>query len=125
MSSATQPAPCAMSPRDKKTQARLVGDDLVQHYGQRKFYTVEQVKEANRRKRIDIDVACWSHAMFNRHEDFDQLHAHVAEGCDYATMKSGMLRAVSTDESGSWFDWDLSWLEFPDLDFSLFDFLDL
>ncbi len=125
MSTVVQQAPCAISPLDKKAQARLVGDDLLQHYGERKFYTVEQVKEANRRKRIDIDVACWSHAMFNLHEDFDQLHAHVPEGCDYAAMKSEMLRAVATDDSGSWFDWNLSWLEFPHLDISLFDFLDL
>ena len=40
-------------------------------------------------------------------------------------MKSEMLRAVATDHSAAWFDWDLSWLEFPDLDFSLFDFFDL
>ena len=125
MSAVPLPAPCAMSPRDKNAQARLVGDDLVQHYGKRKFYTVEQVKEANRRKGISLDVACWSHAMFNRHEDFDQLHSHVPEGCDYAAMKSEMLRAVATEDSDSWFDWDLSWLEFPDLDISLFDFLDL
>jgi hypothetical protein len=125
MSEVAQPVPCSISPRDKKAQARAVGDDLVQHYGKRKFYTVEQVKEANRRKRISLDVACWSHAMFNGHEDFDRLHAHVPEGCDYAAMKSEMLRAVSTDASDNWFDWDMSWLEFPDLDLSLFDFLDL
>lgn len=125
MSAAAQPVPCAISPQDKQAQALAVGDDLVRHHGKRKFYTVEQVKESNRRRNIDIDVACWSHAMFNSHEDFDRLHSGVAEGCDYAAMKSEMLRAVATDHSATWFDWDLSWLEFPDLDFSLFDFFDL
>ena len=125
MNVVAQPAPCALSPRDKKAQARVVGDDLVQHYGKRKFYTVDQVKESNSRRGINLDVACWSHAMFNSHDDFDRLHSGVPEGCDYAEMKSQMLRAVSTDDSASWFDWDLPWLEFPDLDFSLFDFLNL
>ena len=125
MSAVARPDPCAMSPRDKKAQAQAVGQDLVRHYGKRKFYTVEQVKESNRRREINIDVACWSHAMFNSHEDFDHLHSAVAEGCDFASMKAQMLRAVATEESSGWFDWDLSWLEFQDLNFSLFDSLDL
>jgi hypothetical protein len=125
MNAVVQPAPCAMSPRDKKAQAKAVGEDLVRHYGKQKFYTVQQVRESNRRKNIDIDVACWSHAMFNSHSDFDRLHAASGESCDYAEMKSQMLHAVATEDSGSWFDWDLSWLEFPDLDLSIFDFFDL
>lgn len=125
MSSVAQPVPCAISPVDKKAQAKRVGDDLVRHYGKRKFYTVEQVREANRRKAIGIDVACWSHAMFNSHSDFDRLHEAAGDACDYVAMKSQMLRAVATAESGTWFDWDLSWLEFPDLDISIFDFFDL
>lgn len=40
-------------------------------------------------------------------------------------MKSEMLSSVSTASDTSWFDIDLSWLEFPDIDFSLFDFFDL
>jgi hypothetical protein len=125
MNSVVQPAPCAISPSNKRAQGRKVGEDLVRHYGKRKFYTVEQVKESNRRNGINIDVACWSHAMFNSHSDFDRFHAAAGEACDYVGMKAQMLRAVATEDSGSWFDWDLSWLEFPDLDFSLFDFFDL
>ncbi|NIK44719.1 hypothetical protein FHY10_003055 [Xanthomonas arboricola] len=63
--------------------------------------------------------------MFNSHEEFDRLHSGIAEGCNYAAMKSDMLRAVATNGSGGWFNWDMSWLDFPYLDFSLFDFLDL
>lgn len=125
MNTIAQPAPCAISPKDKKAQAQAVGEDLVRHYGKRKFYTVEQVRESNRRRKVDIDVACWSHAMFNSHEEFDRLHSGIAEGCNYAAMKSDMLRAVATNGSGGWFNWDMSWLDFPDLDFSLFNFLDL
>ena len=116
--------PCATSPRDKKEQAKRVGDDLVRHHGKRKFYTVDQVREANRRTGVALDAACWSHAMFNSREDFDRLHAAAGEACDYAAMKAQMLRAVASEPSAGWFDWDLSWLDFPDLDFSIFDFFD-
>jgi hypothetical protein len=40
-------------------------------------------------------------------------------------MKAEMLSSVSDATDTSWFDFDLSWLEFPDIDFSLFDFLDV
>ena len=42
-------------------------------------------------------------------------------------MKSEMLSSVSSsgDTSLFGFDIDLSWLEFPDLDFSIFDFFDV
>lgn len=124
MSNELLAAPCAIAPEDKRRQAQLVGDDLLRHYGKRNFYSVQQVRDANRRNKIDLDLACWSHALFNTHSDFDQLHAASGEACDYAAMKAEMLRSMTTDSSASWFDFDLSWLEFPDLDISLFDFFD-
>ncbi|MGO1068338.1 hypothetical protein [Lysobacter sp. CA199] len=116
---------CALSPPDKRVQATRVGDDLLRHYGRKPYYSVEEVKAANRRNRISIDVECWSHAMFNSHEDFDAMHAALGEVCDYAGMKLQMLEAVSAG-AGGWFDFDLdlSWLEFPDIDWSVFDFFD-
>ena len=117
-------AACALSPSDKRTQARKVGNDLVRHYGKQRYYTVQQVQAANKREGIDIDLLCWSHAMFNTHEAFDKFHESLGEQCDYSSMKCQMLEAVSEGGSSSWFDFDLSWLEFPDLDGSLFDFLD-
>ena len=111
-----------------REQARLVGDDLMARHGKRRFYTVDQVKAANRRCNIKLDVTCWSHALFNSHEDFDRMHAAVVEGCDYIEMKRKMLQSVSQGDDGSWFDFDfdldLSWLEFPDIEWSIFDLLD-
>jgi predicted Co/Zn/Cd cation transporter (cation efflux family) len=120
-------APCAVRPREAKLQIQKVGNDLVQHYGKKKFYTVREVREANRRQHIDIDLCCWSHAFFNTHEDFDHLHQNLGEACDYAGMKSELVTSMAPPEDGSWFDfdWDLSWLELPDFDFSIFDFFDL
>ena len=123
---ATLPAPCALAPRDKKAQAKRVGDDLVRHHGKRRFYTVNEVREANRRCDIPLDLGCWSHAMFNTHHDFDKLHDGAGEACDYATMKSQMLESVASADGATWFDFDfdLSWIEFPDIDWSIFDFFD-
>ena len=121
---AAQAAPCAISPRDKQAQAKRVGDDLVKHHGKRKFYSVEQVRAANQRCNIPIDVGCWSHALFNTHNDFDRIHQASGEACDYLAMKKEMLESLSIGSPSSWFDFDLSWLEFPDLDWSVFDFFD-
>ena len=119
-----QTAPCALSPRDKQAQAKRVGDDLVKHHGKRKFYSVDQVRAANQRCGIQIDVLCWSHALFNTHHDFDRIHQVSGEACDYLAMKKEMLESLSIGNSSSWFDFDLSWLEFPDIDWSAFDFFD-
>lgn len=116
---------CTLSPKDKRRQITKVGKDLVKHHGKRRYYTVQEVKDANRRQGIDIDVACWSHAAFNSHGDFDAYHRSIGEACDYAAMKAEMLTSVSEATDTSWFDIDLSWLEFPDIDWSIFDFLDV
>jgi hypothetical protein len=118
---------CRISPADRRTQTRLVGNDLLKNYGRKQYYSVQEVKQSNLRQKIDVDFACWSHAMFNSHTDFDNYHALIGEACDYVAMKSEMLSSVSTSsDAAAWFDFDfdLSWLEFPDIDLSLFDFLD-
>lgn len=116
---------CSISPSDRRHQVSVVGSDLVRHYGKKENYSIQEVKNANRRQGINVDVVCWSHAVFNTHTDFDLYHETLGETCDYASMKSDMLSSVSKADiavDASWFDIDLSWLSFPDLDFSLFDF---
>lgn len=128
MTAIAQPAPCALPPADKRAQARRVGDDLVRHHGKQAFYTVEQVRAANRRSGVGLDLGCWSHALFNSHEDFDALHRAAGEACDYVAMKKAMLASLADGEAApGWpdFDFDLSWLDFPDIDWSIFDFFDL
>jgi hypothetical protein len=118
---------CAISPGDRRNQVRLVGNDLVKQHGKKRYYTVQEVKNANRRQGINYDVACWSHAMFNSHEDFDKYHQSIGETCDYVSMKGEMVSSVSSGDESSWldFDLDMSWLEFPDINWSIFDFFDL
>lgn len=115
---------CAIPPADRRQQVRMIGSDLMKNYGRKQYYTIQEVKAANRRNKVDFDISCWSHAAFNSHKDFDDYHRSVGESCDYFSMKSDMLSSVSNVTDSSWFDLDLSWLEFPDIDFSLFDFLD-
>lgn len=116
---------CAISPPDRRRQVRLVGNDLVKHHGKKPYYTVQQVKDANRRQGVSADLVCWSHATFNTHQDFDTYHQSMGESCDYVSMKGDMLSSVSDSSDSSWFDLDLSWLEFPDVDWSIFDFFDI
>lgn len=113
---------CAIQPADRRNQIHDVGQDLVKNHGKKPFYTVQEVKNANRRQGIAYDVACWSHAFFNSHHDFDDYHARIGEACDYTAMKAEMAESI-TDGDGSWlpdFDFDLSWLEFPDIDWTSF-----
>jgi len=116
---------CTISPPDRRKQVSLVGNDLLRHYGKKPYYSVEEVKNANRRQGVKADLACWSHATFNTHADFDSYHESIGESCDYLSMKGDMLSSVSTGGDSSWFDLDLSWLQFPDIDLSAFDFFDI
>lgn len=118
-------AVCNIRPVDRRDQTCRVGSDLLKNYGKKPHYSVQEVKAANRRQGIGFDVACWSHATFNSHADFDGYHQSIGESCDYVAMKGEMLSTVSTVSDSSWFDFNLSWLEFPDIDLSLFEFLDL
>lgn len=116
---------CTITPVDRQKQVRLVGGDLLKNYGRKKFYSVQEVKDANKRQGIGLDFACWSHATFNSHSDFDAYHESIGETCDYVAMKGEMLSSVSSSADSAWFDLDLSWLEFPEIDWSIFEFLDL
>ncbi len=116
---------CAIAPQDRRDQVRRVGEDLVRHHGKKDFYSVQEVKDANHRCKISPDFGCWSHATFNTHSDFDAYHQSIGEQCDYGAMKLEMLSSVSNDPDTSLFDIDLSWLEFPNVDWSIFDFFDI
>lgn len=116
---------CHIAPNDRRDQVKRVGEDLVRNYGKKPYYTVQEVKDANRRSDISLDYSCWSFAFFNTRSDFDAYHQSIGEQCDYTAMKIGMLSSVSNASDTSMFDMDLSWLEFPDIDWPTFDFFDL
>jgi hypothetical protein len=63
--------------------------------------------------------------LFASAADFNKYHASIGETCDYSAMKSEMAIALTDGASESWFDFDLSWLEWPELDLSsIFSFFD-
>lgn len=116
---------CLRRPANRRQQIEHVGKDLIKHYGTRKQYTVAEVQAANRRQGIDLDVACWSHAFFNSHRDFDALHRTQGEACDYAAMKGEIVAELATP--GSVVDateLEGSWLDLSDLDLSFLNLFD-
>ncbi len=119
---------CSIKPQDRKVQIQKVGRDLIANYGKKRHYTVLEVKNANRRQGVKYDVACWSHAFFNSHSDFDEYHARIGETCDYAAMKSEMAASIAPDGGSlpEGIDFNLSWLELPSIDLGgIFDSIDL
>jgi hypothetical protein len=64
-------------------------------------------------------------ALYASPADFTAYHDEIGEQCDYASMKAEMTAALTDGASGSWFDVDLSWLDWPDIELpSIFDFFD-
>lgn len=65
--------------------------------------------------------------FYTDHVSFDSYHESIGESCNYTEMKAEMVSALTDGASDSWtdFDFDLSWIELPDFDFSdFFDFFD-
>lgn len=107
---------CPPVPEDKKKYISAIGEELVNTYGKKEFYTPEEVKESHKKKKRDYywDFSCWAMSIFSSHEDFDAYHQNTGETCDYNEMRQEML--VSDD--GIWqdlislpdFDMDGSWI---------------
>ena len=118
----------SITSHEKAELAKNVGDDLLKEYGKRRYYTQQQVYRAMEKTHYSPDVVCWAYSLFLDHQTFDSYHESIGEACDYSAMKESMVSAVTDQQSDSWFDfdWDLSWLELPDIDLSgFFDFFDI
>jgi hypothetical protein len=117
---------CSLAPADKKAYGKEVGEILIRNHGKKQFYSPEQVKKASSQTRYGVDFHCWAMCLFVAPADFDAYHVATGETCDYAAMKAEMTSAMTDGASDAWFDIDLSWLEWPDIELSsVFDFLDL
>lgn len=74
---------------------------------------------------LSVDWHCWAMCVYSIAADFNAYHTSIGEICDYASMKSEMTSALTDGVSDSWFDADMSWLEWPDIDLSsIFDVFD-
>jgi hypothetical protein len=114
---------CNTPPKNKKDFIVKLGNDLHTKYGKKPFYSVKETKDSMKSLNYPFDFFCWGHAVFNAPLDFQRYHQSIGETCDQAEMKAEMGNAFANTSDGSWFDVDLSWLEWPDIDFgSFFDF---
>lgn len=114
--------PCHIPPPDKKRLGQQVGHALLEKHGKRRFYSPAQVRDTLLDLGMSIDWHCWAYALFLSPGDFRVLHDAAGEACDQAAMKAEMADALTDGASASWFDVDLSWIDWPDIDFTaLFD----
>lgn len=116
----------AISVEEKSAFGKDVGEDLIRHHGKKRYYTVKEVKDSVQRRDYPMDWSCWAFCLFTSPEEFTAYHDRMGESCDYGGMKAEMVSAMTDGASTSWFDANMSWLEWPDIDLtSIFDCLDL
>lgn len=117
----------ALSATDKKLLGTTIGNDLAKTYGKKKYYSQEEIKKSLKKYDYKIDIHCWAYCLFMEHDGFDDYHRTIGESCNYIDMKSSMITSITDNASDSWldFDFDLSWLDWPDIEISsIFDFID-
>lgn len=117
---------CHIEPKDKKKYISDVGQGLVKRHGKKKYYTPKQVQTVSRELGYRVDWECWAYCFFVTPEDFRIFHEGIGEICDYASMKAMVVAEVVGNAAPEWFQVDLSWIEWPDIDLSaIFDWFDL
>jgi hypothetical protein len=115
---------CHIQPQDKKKLISAVGRDLVRRHGKQKYYRPTDVRSAAERCGYPLDLCCWAYCFYCSPADFEAVHQAAGEVCNYTAMKAEVLGDLAGG-SFSWFDIDLSWLEWPDIDLSsAFDWFD-
>jgi len=115
---------CAIGVDDKREFGKAVGEELVRTHGKKRYYGIPEVRSAARARKYPAAWDCWALALYGVPTEFADYHRSIGVACDHATMKSEMVSALTDGASGSWFDADMSWLEWPDIDLpSIFDFL--
>jgi hypothetical protein len=117
---------CHMKPADKKVFIGAVGKELVRTNGKKKYYKPTEVRTAADSCGYPIDIHCWAYCFFSTPSDFAALHDAAGEVCDYVAMKTEILADLASGSAFSLLDIDLSWLDWPDIDFSsIFDGFDI
>lgn len=116
---------CNIKPDDKKAFIDDMAKTLTNRYGKKKYYSQNEIRNVARYNGYPIDWYCWAYCFFCTHEEFDLIHEQLGEVCDYASMKTELLSEVSGLSASSFLDLDLSWLDFPDINWAgIFDWFD-
>lgn len=117
---------CTRCPTDKRAFGQAIGDELLRRHGKRRSYALDRICDVVDALGFPFEWSRWACALYGSPEDFAARQAALGEGGDYADMKAEMFAAMTEGASSSWFDTDMSWLEWPDFDFgSLFSFFDV
>lgn len=109
---------CTLLPAEKKSYAIDVGKILVKKFGKKKSYSPSQIQQASQQTKYDIDWYGWAMSLYSSPSDFNSYHKSIGETCDYASMKAEMAYDITDGRSESWFNFSLSWLDWPDLELS-------
>ena len=115
-----------LSPSEKKAYGKAVGEILVRDHGKKQYYSSSEVHMASREVlKPCFDWHCWAMSLYTSPTEFKSYQDSIGETCDYAAMKADMTSALTDGASDSWFDLDISWLEWPDIVLpSIYDFSD-
>jgi len=101
-----------LTPEQKKQFIQDVGTDLVNVHGKKDTYSQLEIKDAARRVGAPESWNCWAFSFFMDAASFVEYHESIGEVCDYGMMRTAMVETLAID-MGTWFDLDLSWLEWP------------
>lgn len=115
----------AMPPAERRQMLGRVGNGLEKQFGRKKYYSKGMVDAVLRRQGVSADYACWNYALFTSRAEFAEIHQRNGEACDYDTLRAQVATIVRdnglvADAATSSFDLDLSWFDWPDIDFSGF-----
>lgn len=113
---------CHTRPKNSRAMIKAVGQDLVRRRGKQCYYAIGDVLDAVLAAGFSPADSCWALAVYTCPRDFSSHHDALGEACNYFAMRSELLIELAGKESFSLPDIDLSWFEWPDIDWSaLFD----
>lgn len=120
----TTTSPSLQVPTDKRAFGKAVGDELLKRHGKKRAYSQREIANAVADLGFNgLDL--WAEALYGTAENFRAVATAQGTVADYAQMKADMFAAMTDGASASWFDLDMSWLEWPDINFGdLFSFFD-
>lgn len=115
---------CHTKPKDSQAMIKAVGQDLVRRRGKQSYYPVSDIQDSVRATGYPNDVSCWALSVYSSPSDFQSHHEALGEACSYFGMRAELLHELAGSSSSSLPDLDISWFEWPDIDWSeLFDCL--
>ena len=113
------------APVDKRAFGKAIGDELLRVHGKQRFYSLRDIRAAARAKGFPPGLDPWAFALFASPESYQTYRASTRDARPYDELKEAMFDVMTEGASHDWFNIDMSWLEWPDIDLSgIFCFFD-